>query len=740
MRTMESSTLSSRITELYKSIDTLKHNGSDPQALKGTLDKIAASLKDLSALEEGIFQENEELALTRESTEEERLHYKELFDLAPQGYLVTDAKGRIKEANCAATELLKADIGSLTGRSLQSFISSNHIGIFTSHLSRIKCCQGSLNFETVMKAKDDLIPASLTVSAVMDGQGCVAGLLWLVQGLAGGKQADAKLEIGIQERTAELKRANEELERLNVELQAEMFQKEEVERELLKARDKAEAVVRAKSEFLASMSHEIRTPLNAIIGMTGLLLDDAMPPEKKDYVETIRSSSDALLSIINDILDISKIEGEKMELERQPFDLRECIEMAIDLVAAEAARKGLNLAYTICQNTPECFTGDPARLRQVLVNLMGNGVKFTSSGEVTVSAWYQDRRLYFSVQDTGIGIPQDRMDRLFKSFSQLDASTSRKYGGTGLGLAISKRLVEMMGGEIWAKSSPDIGSTFNLSIRAEAYSCEPKPYLSTKPPMLAGKKVLIAEKSRINRIILGHHIQSWGMMPLNAPTGQEALKMIGRNKFDLAIVDRQVQDMDGLDLAREIHMQDKSLPIILITTLGDCDLKRDKSPASEILVKPIKPSQLYDAVKNIFKVPGEHEEARTGHSASSESPVRVLLAEDNPVNQKVTLKMLERLGYHADVASNGLEVLEALERQHYDIILMDIQMPEMDGLEATRAIRQRFPPEEQPKIIAITAYALAGDKERCLNAGMDGYISKPVRIEDLKELMAGTAS
>ncbi|HWQ19018.1 MAG TPA: response regulator, partial [Methanotrichaceae archaeon] len=880
------STLSSRIAELYKNIDMLKHNGSDPQVLKGALDKIQASLKELSALEEGIFQENKELALARESTEAERLHYKDLFDLAPHVYLVTDAKGIIKEANHAATDLLKADIGSLTGRSLQSFISSNHLGTFTSHLSRLKCCRGSLRFEAVMNSKDDdLFMASLTVRAVTNCHGCVSGLLWQVQDLARGKQAGAKgedlelmqdhdangallrevveqmqagfvvaeapsgkiifsndqaermlcgeapsrrllslnifqafredvspynwplaksllmgeivmneevelarldgtrfvasissgpirdcqgnitaavatfidkakmkkaegelrqaydqLETGAQERAAELKRANEELERLNDELRAEVLEKEVAEIELLNARDKAEAAARSKSEFLASMSHEIRTPLNAIIGMAGLLLDEAMPSEKKDYVETIRSSSDVLLSVINDILDISKIEGEKMELERQPFDLRECMEMAIDLVAAEAARKGLNLAYTICQNTPECFTGDPARIRQVLVNLLGNGVKFTSSGEVTISAWHQDRRLYFSVQDTGIGIPQDRMDQLFKSFSQLDASTNRKYGGTGLGLAISKRLVEMMGGEIWAKSVPGGGSTFSFSVLAEAYSCEPKPYLSTDQPMLAGKKVLIAENSRINRIILGHHIQSWGMMPLNASTGREALRMIGRNKFDMAIVDRQVQDIDGLDLAGEIHRQDKSLPIILLTSLGDGDLMRDESPASEILVKPIKPSQLYEAARRIFKGPGEHDVACAKRCASSESHIRVMLAEDNPVNQKVTLKMLERLGYRADVASNGLEVLEAMERQHYDIILMDIQMPEMDGLEAARAIRQRFPPEAQPKIIAITAYALAGDKERCLEAGMDGYISKPVKIEDLKELLARTSS
>jgi PAS domain S-box-containing protein len=723
MRIMDCSTLSSRIAELYKNIDSLKHKGSDPQALNEAIDKLQISLRELSALEEGIYQENRELDHDRKHTDTERQHYQELFDQAPYGYLVTDSNGIIKEANLAASDLFKVGRETLKGRQAQSFISPDRPDIFASYLSSLSCSKRSLSFDAVARDEDDnLFPASLAVSAVMDGQCTVEELLWLVQD------------------ETELKKANEELRKRNSELQAEIHQKAEDESKLLIARDKAEAAARAKSEFLASMSHEIRTPLNAIIGMTGLLLDDAMPPEKKDYVETIRSSSDALLSIINDILDISKIDGEKMEIERQPFDIRECIETAIDLVAAEAARKGLNLAYTICQNTPECFTGDPARLRQVLVNLLGNGVKFTNSGEVTVSAWYQDKRIYFSVQDTGIGIPQDRMDRLFKSFSQVDMSTARKYGGTGLGLAISKRLVEMMGGEIWAKSAPGSGSTFNFSIRAETYSCEPKPYLSRDQPMLSGKKVLIAEMSRINRIILGHHIQSWGMMPLNAKTGQDALRMIGKNRFDLAIIDRQVLGIDGLDLAREIRRMNRALPIIMLTSIVDGGLKRDGKPASDVLVKPIKPSQLFGAIKGVFKEPHVLEEARSVKSQSSESSIRVLLAEDNPVNQKVMLKMLERLGYHADVASDGQEVLQALEREHYDIILMDIQMPKMDGLEAARAIRQRFPAEAQPRIIAITAYALAGDKERCLKAGMDGYISKPVRMEDLKELMVGASS
>jgi CheY-like chemotaxis protein len=472
------------------------------------------------------------------------------------------------------------------------------------------------------------------------------------------------------------------------------------------------------------------------------LLDTPLNAEQRDFASTIRDSGDALLTIINDILDFSKIEAGRMEIERQPFDLRECIESALDLVAARAAEKQLDLAYVYEGDVPAAVNADVTRLRQILLNLLSNAVKFTDSGEVVLTVSAAGDMLHFAVRDTGIGLSPQQMGRLFQKFTQADSSTTRKYGGTGLGLAISKLLAELMGGSMGVQSDgAGKGSTFRFSIHAPAAALTgaTRREFIGEQPALKGKRILVVDDNATNRRIVALQTAKWGMAVRDADSADAALHALSGERFDLAILDMHMPGTDGVTLAQRVRAAGHTLPLVLFTSLGRRDAADTHFAGG--LAKPLRQSQLFDMLVGLLgddaapKASAAPAKPAIDPAMAERHPLRILLAEDNLVNQKLALRLLSQMGYRADVAANGIEAIEAVQRQPYDVVLMDVQMPEMDGLDAARQICARWQPQERPRIVAMTANAMQGDRDMCLAAGMDDYLTKPIRVERLVEAL-----
>jgi PAS domain S-box-containing protein len=666
-------------------------------------------------------------AVAQHAESEARL--RAVFDHALDAIITIDSHGLVQSFNPAAERIFGYGAEEIIGRNVKMLMPSpdheQHDGYLKNYLEGGQPKIIGIGRTVTGKRKDGTsIPLELGVSEMpVGGQRFFCGI---VRDVTERRQAEealqrerALLEERVTERTADLTQTNVEL---------------------MAAREQALQAAEAKAAFLANMSHEIRTPLNAVIGMTALMEDTLLDAEQRSYLETIRTSGDALLATINDILDFSKVESGMLELEKRPYELGVCVEEAFDMLAPRAAEKGIDLVYEIAENVPHWVLGDSTRLRQVLVNLLSNAVKFTEQGEVYLSAGVQRRdadsvQLRFAVRDTGIGISPAQREHLFKAFSQADSSTTRRYGGTGLGLAICARLVRLMGGEIRVESEEGKGSVFTFTVQVQvAQNTATARYRSGHAPELAGRRALLVDDNPTNLQIMKAQCERWGMEVACATRGTYALAMLeAEPAFDVAVLDFHMPGMDGAHLARAIAAQcgKRAPPLVLLSSSGP---RVGEPSAAELfaarLAKPVKHSQLFTVLIEVIhgKRPAAPppQSQRIDPMLANRLPMRILVVEDSAINQKLALGMLRKFGYLCDVAGNGAEGVELVRRHRYDLVFMDLQMPVMDGLEATQRIIETVPAERRPRIVAMTANALPADRQRCLDAGMDDYIAKPI--------------